>query len=189
MQHRRTPFRLLAMCASAIGLTFGTTIFAHAEPADNNDLAVSPYPEMTHITGWYSEHPPEEFFIPDHPGVWFLTPSGMNCGIWDRGGFGCTGDIPGAPPGTNAIAWLNGNRAVHYGWTAAIQFPPGQGQRPLPPRSYVTYNSTTCAITPDGNTFCAHGEFKLLMSPVATWFKGWDDRDSYVCLSYGTCPS
>lgn len=102
------------------------------------------------------------------------------------GSFGCAGDIPGA--GNNYIAWYNGNRAVHYGLTAAIQFPAGQAQRPLPPRHYVTYESTTCVITVEGNTYCGHGEFKLLMTPTRTLFKGWDDRRSYVCLSYGSCP-
>ncbi len=144
---------------------------------------------MADITGWYTPMSPDDFFIPDRPGVWFLTPTGLNCGIWGWGGFGCNGDIPGAPPNDNHIAWFNGNRAVHHGWTAAIQFPPGQAQRVLPPRSYVTYESTTCATTPSGETYCAHGEFKFLITPKGTWFKAWDDRRSYVCNAYASCPA
>jgi hypothetical protein len=143
---------------------------------------------MAHITAWYTPLTPDEFFIPDQPGVWFLSPSGLNCGIWVWGSFGCTGDIPGAPPGDNHIAWFNGNRAVHHGPTAAIQFPAGQAVRTLPTRSYVTYESTTCATTPDSNTYCAHGEFKFLITPQGTWLKGWDDRRSYVCNAYRSCP-
>lgn len=96
--------------------------------------------------------------------------------------FGCT-------PDAHNIAWYNGNRGVHYGWTAAIQFPAGRAQQTLPPRSYVTYESTTCATTPDSSTYCEHGDFRFLITPTQTWFKDWDDRRSYVCLSYGTCPT
>lgn len=142
---------------------------------------------MDVVRAYYTELPSERFFIPDSYGVWFLNPSGVNCGIWDRGGFGCVGDIPGAPPGVDHIAWFNGNRAVHYGWTAAIQFRPGRAQVPLPPRSYVTFQATTCVITSDSNTYCEHGPFRFLITPIGTWLKGWDDKDSYACLSYGTC--
>jgi hypothetical protein len=181
--------RICCRWVMAIGCAIGLVLVAasrgHADPS--GDALASPYPEMAHITTWYDQLQPDGFFIPDHPGVWFLSPYGLNCGIWDNGGFGCTGDIPGAPPGTHHIAWFNGNRAVHYGWTAAIQFPAGQAQRTLPPRSYVTYNSTTCAITPDSSTYCTRGEFRFLMTQTQTWLKGWDDRQSYVCLSYGSC--
>lgn len=176
-------YRWLVAIGSAIALAFANAIPAHAEPIAD---APDPFPDMSLVTAWYDQHQPEEFFIPDHPGVWFLSPSGVNCGIWTWGSTGCVGDIPGA--GNNHIAWFNGNRAVHVGWTAAIGFPAGQAQRPLPPRSYVTYESTTCAVTPESNTYCVHGEFKLLMTPNGTWFKGWDDRRSYVCNAYGSCP-
>lgn len=184
--------KLLGAMGSAFGLTLGAVIPGHADPPGGG-----PFPEMSEITTWYTPLQPDEFFVPSPPMmgdttgqqyVWFLTPSGLNCGIWFWGGFGCSGDIPGAPPGDNHIAWFNGNRAVHHGYTAAIQFPPGQAQRTLPPRSFVTYNSTTCATTPEGNTFCGHGDFNLLITPTGTWFKGWDDRRSYICNSYGTCP-
>lgn len=186
----------LAAVGSAVGLMFGTAVPGRTEPA--GDSAASPFPEVAHITAWYNQLQPEEFFTSDHQPlvgdttgqqyVWFLSPSGLNCGIWFWGSFGCAGDIPGAPPRENHIAWYNGNRAVHHGWTAAIQFPPGQAQRTLPPRSYVTYNSTTCAVTPEGSTYCGHGEFKFLVTQTETWFKGWDDRRSYVCNAYGSCP-
>jgi hypothetical protein len=187
MHHRIGTFRWLVATVSVIGLALGTMPPVHADPPGNP--AVSPFPEMKHIAVWYNQLQPDEFFIPDRPDVWFLTPSGLNCGIWHWGSFGCTGDIPGAPPDVHHIAWFNGNRGVHYGWTAAIQFPAGQAQQTLPPRSYVTYESTTCATMPDGSTYCEHGDFRFLITQTQTWLKGWDDRRSYVCLSYGTCPT
>jgi hypothetical protein len=179
--------RCFAAVTFAIGLAFGTVSLSHADPSD--DAPVSPFPELKHIAVWYDQRQPEEFFLPDRPGVWFLSPSGLNCGIWHWGSFGCAGDITGAPPDVHNIAWYNGNRGVHYGWTAAIQFPAGQAQQTLPPRSYVTYESTTCATMPDGSVYCEHGDFRFLITPTGTWLKDWDDRRSYVCLSYGTCPT
>jgi hypothetical protein len=176
--------RWAVMIGSAIALVLGTAIPGRADPA--GESAGSPFPDMAYITAWYTQRDPDEFLTPT--GVWFSTPSGLTCGIWAWGSFGCIGDIPGAPPGDDHIAWFNGNRAVHHGWTAAIQFPAGQAERTLPPRSYVTYNSTTCAITPDSNTYCGHGEFKFLITPQGTWIKAWDDRRSYVCNFYVSCP-
>jgi hypothetical protein len=175
--------RLLGVFMLAAGFTLCTSVESRAdEPAD-------PFPTMANITAWYTQVAPDDFFTADFPGVWFTSPSGLTCGIWDRGGFGCTGEIPGAPAGDDHIAWFNGNRSVHHGWTAAIQFPAGRADRMLPPRSYVTYNATTCATTPDGNTYCAHGEFKFLITPQGTWFKAWDDKRSYVCNFYDSCPA
>jgi hypothetical protein len=187
MHHRIGIRWWLTTALSAIGLTVGTTLPANADPPDT--APVSPFPEMKHIAVWYNQLQPDQFFIPDRPDVWFRSPSGLNCGIWHWGSFGCTGDIGGAPPDVHHIAWFNGNRAVHYGATAAIQFPAGQAQQTLPPRSYVTYESTTCATMPDNSTYCEHGDFRFLIAQTQTWLKGWDDRRSYVCLSYGTCPT
>ena len=184
--HQRTgSYPILATTAVAIALVLDAVAPGHADPG--GDASGSPFPSLTHISSWYNELESERFFIVDHPGVWFLTVSGLNCGIWDRGSFGCVGEIPGAPAGTNHIAWFNGNRSVHYGWTAGIQFPAGQADQTLPPRTYVNYNSTTCATEPDGSTYCEHGEFKFLITPTGTWFKGYDEPSTRICLSYGSC--
>lgn len=87
--------RWLATTASAIGLVLGTVAPAHADPPGG--APANPFPEMAHISAWYDQFEPDRFFLADHPGVWFLSPSGLNCGIWDRGSFGCSGVIPGAP--------------------------------------------------------------------------------------------
>lgn len=183
--------RWLLTIGLVIGLMLSGATPAGAAPPDTDGYG--PFPDEALITAWYDRVAPEDLFIPGASGVWFLTPSGLNCGIWTWGSVGCTGDIPGLPPGEHHIAWFNGNRSVHHGLTAAMQFPGGQAQRTLQPRSYVTYatpgaGETTCAVTPEGNTYCGHGMFKFLTTPQGTWFKGWDDRTSYVCNAYGTCP-
>lgn len=183
-----TPARWLSAVGCAVGLAFAVVAPGHADDSLLGDAPPTPFPDMTVITAYYTQKTPEEFFLPDRPGVWFLSPTGLNCGMWNWGSFGCSGDIPGAPPDDRHIAWFNGNRGVHHGWTAAIQFPPGQAQRALEPLTYVTFEQTTCAATLEGNTYCAHGPFGLYMTHERTWYKGWDDRRSYVCNSYGTCP-
>lgn len=177
--------RWIMAAGSAIGLVFGAATPGHADPPQQGP---NPFPDTYIIEQYYTQIPPDEFYIPDHQGVWFLAPGGLNCGIWTWGSFGCSGDIPGAPPGDNHIAWFNGNRAVHHGWTAAMQYPAGQAQRTLPPLSFVTFEQTTCAVTLDNNTYCRHGDFKLYATSQGTWFKGWDDRNSYVCNAYASCP-
>lgn len=183
--------RALMSSSGAVALLIFGSVTAQADPLV--DVELGPFPDDSLVRTWYTQMQPADFMLPGQPGVWFVSPTGLNCGIWTWGSFGCAGDVPGLPPGEHHIAWYNGNRSVHHGWTAAIQFPPGQAQRQLPPRSYVTYatpgsGETTCAVTPEGNTYCAHGEFKFLTTPAGTWFKAWNDRTSYVCNSYGTCP-
>jgi hypothetical protein len=177
----------LVIAALSVVISVGTA--AQGDADEPKDTAPDPFPASATITAWYTQQSPVDYFTAASPSVWFASPSGLTCGIWDLGSFGCTGEIPGAPPDDNHIAWFNGNRAVHHGWTAAIQFPAGQAERTLPPRSYVTFNSTTCAITPDSNVYCGHGAFEFLITPQGTWLKGWDDRRSYVCNFYDSCPA
>lgn len=180
--------RWLAAVGCAILWAFGIAAPVNADTAGNDAPPPNtPFPDMNIITAYYTKQNAEDFYLPGRPGVWFLSPAGMNCGIWIWGSFGCSGPIPGAPAGDH-IGWFNGNRAVHHGWTAAIQFPAGQAQKPLPPLSYVTFEQSTCAVSLEGNTYCTHGPFGLFTTPQGTWFKGWDDRRSYVCNGYGTCP-
>jgi hypothetical protein len=163
--------RRLWMTASLIaGLTLSPAAMGRAEPPD--DPAVSPYPDRALILNAYNRIDPEQFFIPNNYGAWFLSPTGLNCGISDKGAFGCEGDIPGAPPGVHDIGWFNGNKAVHYGWTAAVQFRPGQAVQPLPPRSYMTFNGTTCAVTVAGGTYCNRGQIRFFITPTQTWLNG-----------------
>ena len=156
--------------AFVIGLAASTAPAGNAEPAGGPPP--SPYPDDALILTAYGQLGPNEFFTASAAGVWFLSPLGLNCGIWDRGSFGCIGDIRGAPPGTTHIGWVNGNIVTRYDTydpLLRIQFPPGQAERTLPPRSYVSYNGTRCATMADSSTYCARGPFKFLVTPTRTW--------------------
>lgn len=107
--------------------------------------------------------------LPGVDGVWFLAPTGQNCGIWGRGSFACSGHIPGAPPGTQAVGWVTGDRAMHYDWTVPFRMPPTRAHAPLPSRTFVEHQGTTCAVTDDAQTYCERGPLKLLIGADGTW--------------------
>lgn len=175
---KREPRRVrhwLVTTAWVIGLACVTSPAAHADPSGggqqsgSTQTAQSPYPDDKLIIRYYEKVRYEDYFTGSAGGVWFLTPLGLNCGIWDRGRFGCTGDIRGAPPGTTRIGWLNGNIVTRYDPLMAAQFPPGQAERDLPPRSYIEYNGTRCVTMADSSTYCSRGPFKFLVTPTRTW--------------------
>lgn len=152
-----------------IGLAVSSPPAAVADPPA--DAAAGRYPDEALILGAYDHLEPSEFFTASASGVWFLSPLGLNCGIWDRGSFGCTGDIRGAPPGTHRIGWITGSIVTRYDThdpLLSMQFPSGQAERGLPPRSYLTYNGTTCATMADSSTYCSRGPFKFFVTPTHT---------------------
>lgn len=138
-----------------------------AEP--NGGSPASPYPATYFILDYYDKVKYDDYFTSSAGGVWFSTPLGLNCGIWDRGSFGCSGDIRGAPPGTTNIGWVNGNVVTRYDWLLGVQFPSGRAERELAPRSYIEYNGTRCATMADASTYCARGPFRFFVTPTRTW--------------------
>jgi hypothetical protein len=172
MTGEREPRRVrhwLVTTACVIGLAFVTSPAASADPSGGGPTAQNPFPDPNLIIRYYQRVRYDDYFTSSAGGVWFSTPRGLNCGIWDRGRFGCTGDIPGAPPGTNRIGWLNGNIVTRYDPLMAVQFPPGQAERDLPPRSYIEFNGTTCATMADSDTYCSRGPFKFVVTSTRTW--------------------
>ena len=159
-----------------LATAFVTVLATSTAPAGNaappGGPPPSPYPDEAFILNSYVQLDPNEFFTASAAGVWFVSPLGLNCGIWDRGSFGCIGEIRGAPPGTTHIGWVNGNIVTRYDTydpLLRIQFPPGRAERTLPPRSYVSYNGTRCTTMADSSIFCARGPFKFLVTPTRTW--------------------
>jgi len=156
----------LAVVGVVATVMTGLVAPAHAEPA-SGDARPNPYPELRYFT----EIDAAPYALGES-GVWFVTAQGLNCGIWWRGSFGCTGYIPGAPAGTQQIGWITGDTRVHYDWTIAIRFPPSRGSMTIPPLSYITSEGTTCATTLDGSTYCERGPFRFLITPTHTWLNG-----------------
>lgn len=159
-------------------LTTGGT--AQADPPSSG-AGANPYPDIR----YYDELDANNFAEPG--GVWFIAPTGQNCGIWRRGSFGCAGDIPGAPPGTSHIGWIDGDRAMHYDWSVAARFPATQAQQPLPPHSVIKHEGTTCAATGDGRTYCERGPLRFVIEHTKTWLSApWLDL-SWVELGPASC--
>lgn len=159
--------RWLTVCTCVIGCICMCPPVALAEP--NNGSASSPYPSTYLILDYYDKVKYDDYFTSNVGGVWFSTPLGLNCGIWDRGSFGCTGDIRGAPPGTKNIGWVTGNIVTRYDGLLGVQIPPGQPERELSPRTYIEYNGTRCATMADTSTYCARGPYRFFITPTRTW--------------------
>lgn len=151
-------------CALVVALVAAST--AGAQPAPD------PFPDLT----YYEELDADAFRVPNNDGVWFLSPTGQNCGIWGWGSFGCAGNVPGAPPGTSHIGWIDGDRAVHYDWSVGVRFPGTRAHRPLPPHNYIKWEGTTCAVTRDDRTYCERGPLRFVIEPTRTWLSApWTD--------------
>ncbi|MGV0739764.1 hypothetical protein ABQF35_25470 [Mycobacterium syngnathidarum] len=163
----RTLQRWIAVFAIASGFMFTAAPTALAEP--NSGSESSPYPPTYLILDYYDKVKYDDYFTSNVGGVWFSTPLGLNCGIWDRGSFGCSGDIRGAPPGTNNIGWVNGNIVTRYDGLLAAQIPLGRAERELAPRTYIEYNGTRCATMADMSTYCSRGPFRFFVTPTRTW--------------------
>ena len=155
----------LGACAAVSGAVLAAAGPAAADPPKK------PYPD----TSRYSKMDFEGFQIEDKPGVWFSSPTGLDCGIWDDGSFGCTGAIPGSPAGTNQIGWFRGDGAAHFDNTAQPRFSAGQAQRVLPANNYIEYAGAKCATAPDNGVYCFTGSpypsngTQFLVNPTGSW--------------------
>lgn len=148
---------VMGVCA---GLLVATAAPAQADPVK------SPYPNISH----YSKLDFEGFQISGKPGVWFSSPAGLNCGIWDGGSFGCTGAVPGAPAGVNQVGWFTGDTAAHFDNTTQPRFAAGPPQRVLPANNYIEYAGTDCAVTPENGVYCNRNSYgRFLTTPTKTW--------------------
>lgn len=143
------------MAAAVLAVAVAAPV--HADP--------NPWPNIR----LFEQLDPLTLTVPGADGLWFTAPSGQNCGIWGPGSFACAGDIPGAPPGTTAVGWVAGDRAVHYDWTIGFRMPKTTAAAVIAPRSSVTHNGTTCAVADDARTYCERGPMKFMIAPEGTW--------------------
>jgi hypothetical protein len=163
--------RLLTATIMAAVLVAAGAPPVRADPIDT-PIAPNPYPADSLLLTTYTHVDPADYFLPGQYGVYFLSPTGLNCGIWYRGSFGCAGDLPGAPPGNDHIGWFNGDTRVHYDQNIAIGFPHATAVQVLPPRSYLTWNETTCASMADGGVYCYRALFRFMTTPGGTYLNG-----------------
>jgi hypothetical protein len=175
MRRKLGVFTALALANVVVTILAGLVAPAHAGPAPGDSRA-NPYPDLQYFTeidaAPYTLPDLPGVALPDQPGVWFVTAQGLNCGIWFRGSFGCTGEIPGAPAGVDRIGWITGDTRVHYDWTMAIRFPSSRGSLTIPPLTFIKSEGTTCATTLDGGTYCERGPWRFLITPTHTWLNG-----------------
>ncbi|WP_156688358.1 hypothetical protein [Mycobacterium sp. Marseille-P9652] len=161
----------MATLSMVLGVLAAAAPFASADPIDK-PIEPNPYPPDSVVLTSYTRVDPADYFMPGLYGVYFLSPTGLNCGVWLRGSFGCEGVLPGAPPGTDHIGWFNGDTTVHHDPFIAIGFPHVRAARVMPPRSYVNWNETTCVITADNSTYCHRGMFRFMVTGSYTAVMG-----------------
>jgi hypothetical protein len=146
-----------------------------AQADDQTGQRAAPYPQLRYFTeidaAPYAQSDPAGVDLPQRPGYWFVTAQGLRCGIWFRGSFGCSGDIPGGN-GIAYIGWITGDARVHYDWTLSSRFPPALGTTGIPPLTFISAGGTNCGTTVDGSTYCEHGAFRMLITSTHTWLNG-----------------
>lgn len=147
------------MLGIAVGIALGIAAPAIADP-------VKPYPDLSAYTklDWMG------FQAEDNPGVWFSTPTGLNCGIWTDGSYGCNGALPG---GGNQVAWFPGDDAVHVDATDQPAFVAGVAHKLLPPKSYVVYRGVKCGVTQGNDLYCSSSSVHdFMVTPTKIFIEG-----------------
>lgn len=158
--------RRSVVAGAALLVATGTALLAAAGPAWGNP---QPDPDPWPTIRYFDRLDAGTFTVPDADGVWFLAPTGQNCGIWGPGSVACAGTIPGAPAGTRALGWVAGDRSMHYDGTVAFRMPPSRAKSVLPPRTLIEHNGTTCAVTEDARTYCERGPLRFMITPSGSW--------------------
>jgi len=134
---------LVGCAAAGVGMALATPALA----------TPSPYPNLD---GYQRESNLEPFRVIDQRGVWLTTPMGLRCGIDDDGSYGCSGTLPGAPPGDNEVAWFVGDPFPRQYHTDQPRFDSGVTQNLLIGLSYVQFRGSTCAVTKESGIYCSH---------------------------------
>lgn len=129
------------------------------------------YPDTA---GYESVSSREIYRVVDEDGVWFTTPLGLRCGIEDDGSYGCSGQLPGVPPGDNEVAWFVGDPSPRLYSTEQQRFSSDAGQTILLGRSYIEYRGSRCSVTRESAIYCIHGDdpSSQILVTSATVFRG-----------------
>jgi hypothetical protein len=149
------------LAVAAIGI--GAAAPASAVPAQ------SPYPDITQYERVVDL---EKFKVIDADGIWFTTPVGQYCGIGEDGSYGCSGNLPGAPPGENEVGWFPGDPIPRLYHTDEPRFASGTRQMILVGQTYVEYRGSRCAVTKESGVYCIHGDesnSQTMVTSYMTW--------------------
>jgi hypothetical protein len=159
-----TPgMRLRAGSLTGAVILLGAAAPASAVPAQ------SPYPDTAQYQRIVDL---ERFKVTDQGGIWFTTPEGRYCGIGDDGSYGCSGDLPGVPPGENEVGWFPGDPFPRLYHTDEPRFASGTRQMLLVGQTYVEYRGSRCAVTMESGIYCIHGDepnSQIMVTSYTTW--------------------
>jgi hypothetical protein len=120
------------------------------------------------------------YIVTDRDGIWFTTPEGVYCAIEDDGSYGCSGDLPGAPPGENEVAWFVGDSFPRLYHTDEPRFNSGTRQTILIGETYLDYRGSRCAVNRESAVYCIRGgdpNSQLMVTTAMTW-RGSDATSS-----------
>jgi hypothetical protein len=159
-----TPsWRLLAGLLAGAAIGVGAAAPASAVPTQ------SPYPDLTPYERVVDL---EKFKVIDREGIWFTTPVGQHCGIGEDGSYGCSGDLPGAPPGENEVGWFPGEPFPRLYHADKPRFASGAGQSIIHGRTYLEYRGSRCGVTMESGIYCVHGDdpnSQIMVTTGMTW--------------------
>jgi hypothetical protein len=156
--------RAIAGLAGALGAVLAV-VPAAADPGV--------YPDTADYTSVSSR---EIYRAVDEDGVWLTTPLGLRCSIEDDGSYGCSGQLPGVPPGDNEVAWFLGDPFPRLYSAEQQRFSSEGGQLLVLGRTFLEYRGTRCSVTRESAIYCIHGDdpSSQIMVTSAAVFRGAD---------------
>ena len=149
------------LAITAIGMGVAAPVSAVPAP--------SPYPDTTKYERVVDL---EKYDVTDEEGIWFTTPVGLECGIGEDGSYGCSGNLPGTPPGENEVGWFPGDDFPRLYHTDEPRFASGVRQQIVKLQTYVEYRGSRCAVTFEAAIYCIHGDdpnSQIMVSNLMTW--------------------
>lgn len=113
-------------------------------------------PSYPDTSGYEHDRNLRKFVVVGHDGIWLTTPLGLRCGIEPSGAYGCSGELPGVPPGINEVAWFPGDPYPRLYQTDKPRFDSGRAQTILFMRQYIEYRGSRCAVDHEAAIYCIH---------------------------------
>lgn len=147
--NRLTRTMVLFLSALLLGVGSCSAATSFAAPT------AGPYPNLD---GYKTVPNVENYKVVSETGVWFTSSLGVRCAIEDDGSYGCSGELPGAPPGSNEVAWFFGDPFPRIYHAAAPRFSSAGAQMILARHTSISYRGSRCAVTLENTVYCIHGD-------------------------------